>query len=106
MDSCGCSQVVPDTGALASARERTEARSAARGRNGDNSSEGNTGLKALGVRELHYRCVLYAADLDATSLSGSKIVMWLWQAGKQFRERSVVQTGNLSRCSCQQELSY
>jgi DNA replication licensing factor MCM6 len=44
--------VVPDAGALAMAGDRTESRSNEGGRNG---SEGATGLKALGVRELHYR---------------------------------------------------
>mmetsp|Transcript_2637 Transcript_2637/g.4428 ORF Transcript_2637/g.4428 Transcript_2637/m.4428 type:complete len:857 (-) Transcript_2637:354-2924(-) len=60
--------VVPDAGALAMAGDRTESRSNEGGRNG---GEGATGLKALGVRELHYRLVFLTNSVVNTAAAGA-----------------------------------
>lgn len=59
--------VVPDGAALMMTGDRSEARRAAGGRKGEGASEGNTGLKALGVRELHYRLTFMANSVVNTA---------------------------------------
>jgi DNA replication licensing factor MCM6 len=66
--------VVPDGAALMMTGDRSEARRAAGGRKGEGASEGNTGLKALGVRELHYRLTFMANSVVNTATATQGMV--------------------------------
>ncbi|KAJ9596650.1 hypothetical protein L9F63_012347, partial [Diploptera punctata] len=64
-DFTGTLVVVPDVGALALPGARAEVGS--RHKAGDANTEGVRGLKALGVRELHYRMAFLACSVQATN---------------------------------------
>mmetsp|Transcript_16886 Transcript_16886/g.23318 ORF Transcript_16886/g.23318 Transcript_16886/m.23318 type:complete len:857 (+) Transcript_16886:183-2753(+) len=63
--------VVPDAGALAMAGDRADLRSGGSGRNGQAAAEGATGLRALGVRDLHYKMCFLASSARNTADSST-----------------------------------
>jgi DNA replication licensing factor MCM6 len=64
-DFTGTLIVVPDVGALALPGAKAEAGSHHKA--GETNTEGVRGLKALGVRELHYRMAFLACSVQATN---------------------------------------
>ncbi|XP_063216814.1 DNA replication licensing factor Mcm6 [Bacillus rossius redtenbacheri] len=74
-DFTGTLIVVPDVGALSLPGAKAETGS--RHKAGDNQAEGVRGLKALGVRELHYRLAFLACSVQATNprFGGSDLMM-------------------------------
>ncbi|KAK3241271.1 MCM DNA helicase complex subunit mcm6 [Cymbomonas tetramitiformis] len=78
--------VVPDGAALAMAGDRTESRSSGGGRNGAAASEGVGGLKALGVRELHYRLMFIANSVVSAATSALGMVNIRTEEGEEELE--------------------
>ena len=64
-DFTGTLIVVPDVGALALPGAKAEVGS--RHKAGETNTEGVRGLKALGVRELHYRMAFLACSVQSTN---------------------------------------
>lgn len=64
-DFTGTLVVVPDVGAMQLPGARAE--SGAHHKPGDSNNEGVRGLKALGVRDLHYRMAFLACSVTPTN---------------------------------------